>query len=108
MKDIYYIVSEEVMEILQVLLSLFSNGQNMQVIKDIFLLLKQNDFDIRKTILNLDSKTIEPIIEQFVKNINNRPTETVGRYQGLTPISNIADKDIVYCLNKYLGQNTTC
>ena len=60
------------MEILQILLSLFSNGQNMQVVKEVFSLLKQNDFDIKKTILNLDAKTIEPIIEQFVKNINNR------------------------------------
>ena len=80
----------------------------MQIIKDVFSLLKQNDFDLKKTILTLDPKTIEPIVEQLFKNINNRPTETDGRYEGLTPISNVADKDIIYCLNKYLGQNTVC
>ena len=94
------------MEILQVLLSLLSNGQNMQAFKDLFLLLKQNDFDIRKTILNLDPKVIEPVIKQFMDNIN-RPTEPVERSQGLTPISNVADKDIIFCLNKYLSQNFT-
>jgi hypothetical protein len=36
---------------------------------------------------------------------NKSPTETVGQnVYGLNPIANVADKDIVYTLNKYLSQ----
>ncbi len=95
------------MEILQFLAQLFSNEQNSKVLTPILELLKQNDFDIKRVLSNLDPKALVPIIKEFMANMNNRPTDTVGRSNGLSPISNIADKDIIFSLNKYLGQETT-
>ena len=34
---------------------------------------------------------------------NKTPTETVGIYHQLTPIENVADKEIVTTLNNYFG-----
>ena len=104
MKIIYYNVSEVMMEILQFLAQLFSNEQNSKVLTPILEILKQNNFDIKRVLSNLDPKVLAPIIKEFMANMNNRPTDTVGRNNGLSPISNIADKDIIFSLNKYLGQ----
>jgi len=46
---------------------------------------------------------LKPIIEEFMKSINNRPAQSAERTNGLQPISNIADRDIVFALNKYLA-----
>ena len=93
------------MEILQFLAQLLTNEQNSKLLAPIFELLKQNSFDIKKVLSNINPQVLAPIIKEFMSNMNNRPTDTVGRNNGLIPISNIADKDIIFCLNKYLGQD---
>ncbi len=95
------------MEILQFLASLLTNEQNSKIITPILELLRQNSFDLKKVFSNLDPQALAPIIKEFMANMNNRPTDTVGRNNGLTPISNIADKDIIFSLNKYMGQDFT-
>ena len=95
------------MEILQFLAQLFANEQNSKIITPILELLKQNNFDLRKVLANVDPKTLAPIIKEFMSNMQNRPTDSVRRNNGLSPISNIADKDIIFSLNKYLGQEAT-
>ena len=92
------------MEILQFLASLLTNEQNSKFLMPILEILKQNSFDIKKVLTNIDPQLLRPIIQEFMANINNRPTNNVERNNGLIPISNIADKDIVFSLNKYLGQ----
>lgn len=92
------------MDLLQFFSSLLSDQKFMGVFSPIVELLKQNSFDIKKTLASLDPETLKPIIEEFMKNINNRPAQSAERTNGLKPISNIADKDIVYVLNKYLSQ----
>ena len=104
MSVIYYIVSGGGMEILQFLLNLLNGNSNLGVLAPIINLLKENSFDIKKTLNSLSPDTLAPIIKEFMSAQNNiRPTETVGRSEGLTPIANVADKDIVYTLNKYLS-----
>lgn len=92
------------MEILQFLAQLLTNEQNSKLLAPIFELLKQNSFDIKKVLSNINPQVLAPIIKEFMSNMNNRPTDTAGRNNGLMPISNIADKDIIFSLNKYLGQ----
>ena len=92
------------MEILQFLTQFLANEQNSKILMPIFELLKQNSFDLRKVLSNLNPQVLAPIIKEFMANMNNRPTDNVGRNNGLVPISNIADKDIIFSLNKYLGQ----
>ena len=91
------------MEILQFLTAFFQNNQNLKLIAPIIEILRNNHFDIKKALSSLTPEMIKPIIEQFSVVMNSAPQGFNERSQGLTPISNIADKDIVYCLNKYLS-----
>ena len=95
------------MEILQFLTQFLANEQNFKIIAPILDLLKQNSFDIKRVLSSLNPQVLAPIIKEFMANMNNRPKNNVGRNNGLSPISNIADKDIIFSLNKYLGQEIT-
>ena len=93
------------MEILQFLTALLTNEQNAKLLAPVFELLRQNSFDLKQVLSNLDPQALKPIIQELFSSIKNRPTDTAERNNGLSPISNIADKDIIFSLNKYLGQN---
>ena len=93
------------MEILQFLMTFFQNNQNLKLIAPIIEILRDNNFDIKKALSSLTPETIKPIVEQFSVAMNSAPNTFYEKSQGLTPISNIADKDIVYSLNKYLSQS---
>ena len=90
------------MEILQNLLSLLSKNQNLGALKPIIDLLSKNSFDLKKTLSTLDLSSLMPIVSQFASAFNNKnPTTEYSSAVGLKPIALIADKEIVYTLNKY-------
>ncbi len=92
------------MELLQFISSLFSDDKIIKQFLPIIELLKQNSFDIKKVLASIDPEMLKPIVQEFIKNINNRPASYAERIDGLKPISNIADKDIIFALNKYLAE----
>ena len=92
------------MDLLQFIYSLLIDDQMVKAFSPIIELLRQNSFDIKKALASINPEMLKPIIQEFVKNINNRPAQSAERIDGLKPISNIADKDIVFALNKYLSQ----
>jgi len=92
------------MDLLQFFSTLLGDQKFAGVFAPIIELLRQNSFDIKKVLASLNPEMLKPIIEEFMKNINNRPAQSAERTDGLKPISNIADKDIIYVLNKYLSQ----
>ena len=92
------------MELLQQLLSSFLTEQQKQYITPILKLLSDNSFDIKKTLRNLKPEAVAPVIEQFFKMQNKSRTTNVRQSFGTAPISQIADKDIIYVLNRYLGE----
>ena len=92
------------MDLLQFFSSLLSDQRFMGVFAPIVELLKQNSFDIKKVLASLEPEMLKPIVQEFMKNINNRPAQSAERISGLKPISNIADKDVIFALNKYLSQ----
>lgn len=92
------------MEILQFLLSFFSQELNGGKFAPLFELFRDNSFDLKKIIKNLNPEIIAPLVQEFMNfSKNNNPTATVGQTVGLSPIANIADKEIVYSLNKYFN-----
>ena len=91
------------MDLLQFITSLLGNDKMVKLLSPIIELLRQNSFDIKKVLASLDPEMLKPIIEEFIKNINNRPAQSAERIDGMQPISNIADRDIVFALNKYLA-----
>ena len=89
------------MEILRFFLTflLKEYGGELKPVIDAF---SQNNFDLKKVLNNLDVEKLAPIIKSFFeKGAKTRPTNVGRDYYGLTPISGIADKDIIYTLNKY-------
>ena len=107
MNFIYYNVSGVIMEILQFLLSFFMSEMGGGKLEPVLKALKENNFDIKSLLKNLNPEIIAPIIKDFMsKNEQNRPSGTHGRSVGLSPVAGIADKDIVYTLNKYFYTET--
>ncbi len=91
------------MEILQFLLSFFlseyGEKNNLSPLLNLF---QENGFDIKKTIKNIKPEMLLPIVKEFFSSkATKNPTENYSRENSLNPISNIADKEIIYTLNKY-------
>lgn len=99
MPFIYYIVSGESMEILQFLLSFFVQEFGGEEIRSVFEDLKENSFDFKSFLNNLTPEKIAPIIKKFTE-AKNPPKG----YDGLIPIADIADRDIIYTLNGYFAE----
>ena len=92
------------MDFLKNLLSLLSNDKVIDDAMPLLNLLKDNSFDIKKVLSSLDLSTILPLLEKLI-NTENSPPE---RYQSgenlhLTPISKVADSQIIYALNRYFS-----
>lgn len=91
------------MEILQLLTNLLS-GEELGKFQPFFELLKSSDFNLSKILQNLTPEHLQPVINAFASQTKSR-TESVRQYSGLSPISKIADKEVVYSLNKYLSND---
>ena len=93
------------MEILQFLISFLSKPENVDKFSSIINAFNKGQLSIDAILKNIDLKTLLPVIQEFLMNGQNKsPTEWVEQGEGLSPIANVADKDIVYALNKYLCQ----
>lgn len=91
------------MEIIKKILENYLGNDAIGKILPLFNLFKENSFDIKSVIKNIKPEDIEPIVSLF-SQIKN-PSDNSEGLVGIAPISNIADKDIVFTLNKYLGNN---
>ncbi len=98
------------MEILKTLLSLFIGEKRLESFSPLIDLLSKNSFDLAKTLKNLNLDALAPIIKVFLENFNSNPAQnktpaeySAGEISHLNPIANIADKEIVYTLNKYFA-----
>jgi hypothetical protein len=95
------------MEILQNLLSFFLKNSGASAFQPIFDLLKTYSFNIGEALKHLTPETIAPIVKEFMKNTNGQnknPTDfSVGNPHGLNPIANVADKEIIYALNRHFS-----
>jgi hypothetical protein len=90
------------MEILQFLIDFFIKELGEEKLAPVFNALKNNSFDLKSLLNPQMLATIMPIIQEFFQSQNKTPTDfSVGEEFKLSPIALIADKDIVYTLNKY-------
>ena len=62
-------------------------------------LLKENNFNLKSILNNLDLEKVLPIIMDFV----NKKDFVKPKSSYLSPISSVADKEIIYTLNKYFS-----
>lgn len=104
MKFIYCNVSGESMELLQFLLSFFVEEYGGGKFKPVFDLLKNNSYDLKKTISELKPETVAPIIQAFssLKNASVKPAPVSE--VGLSPLNGVADAKILESLNAYFSR----
>ena len=91
------------MEILQFLLNFFLEQYGNGKFKEIFNFLKANNFDVNNALKNIKPENLTPIVKAFMNDNKNSHKENFSSPCGLTPIAKIADKEIVYTLNKYFS-----
>ncbi len=96
------------MEILQFLLSYVLKDSNLSAITPIIEKLKENNFDVKKVISNLNPQTVLPLISAFMQGSyqNKNPSASQCEEEGLKPLSDFADKQIVECLNCYFSRES--
>ena len=96
------------MDILSVLKNLLSET-DARSFAPVIDLLRKNSFDVKKTIDALTPETLTPILRSFLssyRETHGKTDDFTARPVGVTAIANIADKEIVYCLNRYLSSET--
>lgn len=92
------------MELLQFLISFLFGEKGEHIIKPILNALSSNSFDLSKILNGETLSTLMPLIKELFSAQNKTPTGfSVGEEFKLSPIANIADKDIVYTLNRYFA-----
>ena len=90
------------MEISDIIKNLMSNN-NLSALIPVINLLRDNSFDIKKTISGITPETLMKLGGELLKNSVIEPTFHETQKIGVSPIANIADKDIVYILNRYIS-----
>ncbi len=91
------------MELLQFLLSFLSNSQNKDLLNDIINLFKNGSFDMSNILSLIKPEMLAPFINSFFTQAKTPHPNSYGRGVGFEPIINIADKDIVYSLNRIMA-----
>lgn len=90
------------MEILNFILSLLGGDENFSKFLPIINLLKENNFDIKKVLENLNPDSLAPIIKEFLSS-NPVKDDNSAYGENLSPIKNVATSEIVATLNDYFS-----
>ena len=95
------------MDIIRLLKNLLSN-ESVEALVPILELLRDNGFDLKRTINNISPEKLAPVIEKlFLKNTYGGNGFTAeAKTGGVTPIAQVADSEIVYALNRYIGASS--
>lgn len=93
------------MEILQLLLSFLLKEYGGEKLAPVINSLKSGGFNLQSLLSSITPEMLAPIFSLFSGVQNNKPCAETFSEQGygLKPIAQIADKDIVYTLNRYLS-----
>ncbi len=90
------------MEILQLLINQFLDENKAKALQPFLKLLSENNFDIKRVLKNINPQMLASVFSSAFKN-QNRATNVARYSYGVEPISNIANKEVVFALNKYFG-----
>ena len=90
------------MDVLQYILQLFSGNETLKKFAPVLELALNNGFDFKKMLQNLDVNAILPLLSAFFTPPAQTASAEVSAEQPLAAISSVADKDIIYCLNRYI------
>lgn len=89
------------MQLLDTVLSLLLNEENKEKIAPIIDAVLKNGFNLQSILKNIDVSTLMPLLQGLFKQ--NQPSKQNYDANPLSPISNIADREIIFALNKYIS-----
>ena len=91
------------MELLQKLAYFLFNTDGGQKLLPILTNLLNGSLNIADILNNINIQNVLPLLSGFFNNGQNKTpsARTDGNYYGLKPVVNLADKEIVYTLNRY-------
>jgi len=84
-------------------------GNNAEPLKNLLKLLSDGSFDVKSLLGKLTPETLSQILSETLKSrpqsAENGTDENfdLSSPQGLSPIANLADKDVVFALNRYMS-----
>ncbi|MBQ9485538.1 MAG: hypothetical protein IJU83_01740 [Clostridia bacterium] len=96
------------MEIVDILKNFLSSEQSETLIP-IINALRQNSFNLKKTFQSLTPEMLAPLARAIAQSGFNSAGKTAparDKSQGATAVANVADKEIVYALNRYVSANS--
>ena len=92
------------MDLLRLITSFLGGDLNLNDFLPLINMIKSGSFNLNTILSILQDEKILPLVKGFFNSFNNRsPTNVVGQVSLLSPIAPIADKDIVFVLNRYLS-----
>ncbi|MBQ3596503.1 MAG: hypothetical protein II988_01660 [Clostridia bacterium] len=92
------------MELLRFLISFFIDQLGLDQLKPTLDQLTNGNTDIKSLLSSLDFEKLLPVIQKLSEILNkNSPTKVAEEPCGLTPVIDIADKEIIYALNSYFA-----
>ena len=84
----------------------FTDGKNAQTIARLFDFLRENSFDIKKILGAITPETLLSAFKYFDTFGKATPSGNPAAFaNGVAPVANVADKEIVYALNRYLNSD---
>lgn len=89
------------MEIPDIVKNFLSNN-NLSALLPVIKALSDNSFDVKKTLSGITPETLMKVFGEFMNSPPPAPSIGIEK-NGVSPIANIADKDIVYTLNRYIN-----
>lgn len=102
MKKTAKYVSEDIVELLQFIISLFSTNEGLKFLSALLGTL----FESPNTNNGGENEEFDPEIEKLFEEISGKrkpSPKVIEEGYALAPICNIADKDIIFNLNKYFA-----
>ena len=102
MKKTAKYVSEDIVELLQFIISLFSTNEGLKFLSALLGTL----FESPNTHNGGENEEFDPEIENLFEEISGKrkpSPKIIEEGYALAPICNIADKDIIFNLNKYFA-----
>lgn len=86
----------------------FLSNENVEAIVPIIELLRDNGFDLKRTLTSLTPEKLASVFEKLFQTgvnsgVNNGNVNKPFNAGGVTPIAQVADSEIVYALNRYIG-----
>ena len=91
------------MELLQKLAYFLFNTDGGQKLLPLLSSIMNGSVSLTDLIKNINIQTLLPLLNGFFNNGQNKnpPAKADGNCYGLKPVVNLADKEIVYTLNRY-------